>query len=149
MEIADSVPDNELQSVSSESKERNYDDGKLETHDNIVMSENLHIGNNTNNYFDDISETGDSDKDEELATHITNELSTPNELKTIIDVSSFNGKSIFKEEKFNMLNKPPRRPRRDVLLKRKKRIRNRDRCCSENLFHRADGSKRSWLTYSL
>ena len=64
-------------------------------------------------------------------------------------MSSVVGKSISHEEKLTLLNKQPCQPLQVVLSKRKKKIGKRDRCYSVGLFGRKDGSKRSWLTYSI
>ena len=48
-----------------------------------------------------------------------------------------------------LLTKQSCQPWKMVLSKRKKKIGKRDRWCSEGSFRCKDGSKRSWLTYSL
>ena len=91
--------------------------------------------------------------DDDIESKTDNEYNIPipskNKSSEIFVVSSVIEKSISHQEKLDMLNKQPCHPSKDVLSKRKKRIGNRDRCCSEGLFRHKDESKRSWLTYSL
>ena len=100
---------------------------------------------------DDVESQTNDDDDVEPKTDNEHNIPIPskNISSEIFVVSSVIGKSISHQEKLDMLNKQPCQPSKDVLSKRKKRIGNRDRCCSEGLFRRKDGSKRSWLTYSL
>ena len=53
-----------------------------------------------------------------------------------------------------MLSKmQPCQPSEPILSQRRKKIRSKERCCPKRVFHRSDGdgdgSKLSWLTYSL
>ena len=57
------------------------------------------------------------------------------------------------DEKMMLIKMQPCQPSESMFSQRRKKIENKERCCSKRVFHRSDGdgdgSKRSWLAYSL
>lgn len=151
MDIDDHA-ETDIQSVVADETHYNRANVEPKTNDDDVelkTDEDDGIEPKTDDDDDVESQTNDDDVEPKTDNEHNIPIPSKNISSEIFVVSSVIGKSISHQEKLDMLNKQPCQPSKDVLSKRKKRIGNRDRCCSEGLFRRKDGSKRSWLTYSL
>ena len=144
--------------------------GKLSPNDSGNNVENVHhneanVSSNNNQYLSEMDieedlferdrtkENKEPQTDDDRSSYEDSVKRTSPSKSVDVDetfvVSSVIGKSFSYEEKLTLLDKEPCQPSKAVLLKRKKKIGQRGRCCSVGLFRRKDGSKRSWLTFSL